>query len=205
MFGRRHDCIWKFAFAIDFESSCALKMSLSGTWESSTGVAVNFFSWNALKRSEWFCRPEFLVEEEKSGLVSNNWRTLHSKGPIFVTSQLLRKDQRYCCLDWDTQTTPFEKDLSSFCDRLVEAREGSLLLKLGRVWNSWTSAVVARSRLSQRLDFPETEWQPIDCFWSAVSFPRSSSAEKPLGLHVNLPKWLNWRCSLILQWTSLPL
>ena len=74
-----------------------------------------------------------MAEEEKSGLVLNNWRTLHSKGLIFVTSQLLRKDQRDCCLDLDTQTMPFEKDLSSFCDQLVEAREGSLLLRLERV------------------------------------------------------------------------
>ena len=74
-----------------------------------------------------------MAAEEKSGLVLNNWRKLHSKGLIFVTSQLLRKDQQDCCLDLDTQTMPFEKDLSSFCDRLVEAREGSLLLRLERV------------------------------------------------------------------------
>ena len=47
-------------------------------------------------------------------------------------------------------------DLGSFCDWLVEVEEDSLLLMLGRVLIISRTAVVARLRQSQRLDFRET-------------------------------------------------
>ena len=91
-------------------------------------------------------------------------RTLHSKVLIFVASQLLKSDQRDCCLDEDTRRMPFGKDPSSFCDWLVGVRGGSLLLMLKRVLNALIFAVIVRERLSQRLDFPETVLQRVNCF-----------------------------------------